>query len=179
MKPRFKEHYDDTVKSAMKSEFEYGSDLEVPRLEKIVINMGVGEAVADSKKLDAAMAEMAKIAGQKPVPTKAKKSIAGFKIRDGMPIGCKVTLRKDRMYEFLDRLVTIALPRVLRRPRQLRHGPEGADRVPGNRIRPGRRDPRHGHHHLHDRQDRRRSPVAVAEIRYAVPAVTAGVENYG
>jgi large subunit ribosomal protein L5 len=112
MKPRLKEYYDATVKSELRNEFGYGSDLEVPRIEKIVINMGVGEAVADSKKLDAAMNDMARISGQKPVATRAKKSVAGFKIRDGMPIGCKVTLRKDRMYEFLDRLVTIALPRV-------------------------------------------------------------------
>ena len=112
MKPRFKEHYDEVVKAKLKSELGYGNDFEVPRLEKIVINMGVGEAVADSKKIEAAAAELGKISGQKAVITKAKKSVAGFKVREGMPIGCKVTLRKQRMYEFLDRLVTIALPRV-------------------------------------------------------------------
>ena len=112
MKPRFREHYDEVVKPKLKQELGYGNDFEVPRIDKIVINMGVGEAVADSKKLDAAVEELAKISGQKAVVTKAKKSVAGFKVREGMPIGCKVTLRRQRMYEFLDRLVTIALPRV-------------------------------------------------------------------
>ncbi len=112
MKPRLKEHYDDVVRAKLKEELGYGNDFEVPRIDKIVINMGVGEAVADSKKMDSAVAELARISGQKAVVTKAKKSVAGFKLREGMPIGCKVTLRKQRMYEFLDRLVTIALPRV-------------------------------------------------------------------
>jgi large subunit ribosomal protein L5 len=106
------QHYHDVVRAAMLKEFGYKNPLEVPTLEKIVINMGVGEAAADQKKLDAAVAELTLIAGQKPVKTIAKKAIAGFKIRAGLPIGCKVTLRKSRMYEFLDRLVTIALPRV-------------------------------------------------------------------
>jgi large subunit ribosomal protein L5 len=106
------QHYHDVVRAAMLKEFGYKNPLEVPTLEKIVINMGVGEAAADQKKLDAAVAELTLIAGQKPVKTIAKKAIAGFKIRAGLPIGCKVTLRKARMYEFLDRLVTIALPRV-------------------------------------------------------------------
>jgi large subunit ribosomal protein L5 len=96
----------------MQAEFGYGNPMQVPKLEKIVINMGVGEAAGDQKKLDAAVSELALISGQKPVKTVAKKAIAGFKIRKGLPIGCKVTLRKTRMYEFLDRLVTIALPRV-------------------------------------------------------------------
>ncbi len=96
----------------MKSEFNYSNDFEVPRIEKIVINMGVGEAVANFKKIQLAVAELTAISGQKPVVTKSSKSIAQFKLREGMAIGCKVTLRRDRMYEFLDRLVTIALPRV-------------------------------------------------------------------
>ena len=112
MKPRLKEHYDTQLKSSMMEEFGYKNVMEVPRLEKIVINMGVGEAVADSKKIKSAVNEMALIAGQQPVVTKAKKSVATFKLREGMPVGCKVTLRRERMYEFLDRLVTIALPRV-------------------------------------------------------------------
>ncbi len=112
MKARLKQHYDTVVKAKLKEQFGYGNDLQVPRLEKIVINMGVGEAVGDSKKLSSAQQELAKIAGQKPVTTKAKKSIATFKLREGMVIGCKVTLWADRMYEFLDRLVNIALPRV-------------------------------------------------------------------
>lgn len=112
MKPRLKEHYDTTLKSSLMEEFGYKNVMEVPRLEKIVINMGVGEAVADSKKIKSAVSEIALISGQQPVVTKAKKSVATFKLREGMPVGCKVTLRRERMYEFLDRLVTIALPRV-------------------------------------------------------------------
>lgn len=108
---RFKEHYETVVKPKLKEQFGYENDMSVPRIEKIVINMGVGEAVADSKKLQAAMQDLTKISGQKPVSTKAKKSIATFKLREGMAIGCKVTLRRERMYEFLDRLVTVALPR--------------------------------------------------------------------
>jgi large subunit ribosomal protein L5 len=110
--PRLKGEYEDRIVKAMTEKFGYKNRLEVPRLEKIVLNMGVGEATQDKKKVDTAAAEMELIAGQKPVITKAKKSIAQFKLREGMPIGVKVTLRRDRMYEFLDRLVTIALPRV-------------------------------------------------------------------
>ena len=111
-KPRLKSDYEDRIVKAMTEKFGYKNRLEVPRLDKIVVNMGVGEATQDKKKVETAAAEMQQIAGQKPVITKAKKSIAQFKLREGMPIGCKVTLRRDRMYEFLDRLVTIALPRV-------------------------------------------------------------------
>jgi len=96
----------------MKEQFAYTNEMQIPKLDKIVINMGVGEATQDKKKVEAAASEMERIAGQKPVITKAKKSIAQFKLREGMPIGCKVTLRRERMYEFLDRLVTVALPRV-------------------------------------------------------------------
>ena len=110
--PRLKRDYDERIVPAMIERFGYKNRLEVPRLDKIVLNMGVGEATQDKKKVETAAAEMEQIAGQKPVITKAKKSIAQFKLREGMPIGVKVTLRRDRMYEFLDRLVTIALPRV-------------------------------------------------------------------
>jgi large subunit ribosomal protein L5 len=110
--PRLKGDYESRIVPAMIEKFGYKNRLEVPRLDKIVINMGVGEATQDKKKVEAAAAEMQAIAGQKPVITKAKKSIAQFKLREGMPIGCKVTLRRDRMFEFLDRLVTVALPRV-------------------------------------------------------------------
>ncbi len=110
--PRLRKHYDDVVRKRLVEEFGYKNPMEVPKLDKIVINMGVGEAAGDQKKLDAAVAELMAISGQKPVKTLAKKAIAGFKIREGQAIGCKVTLRKARMYEFLDRLVTIALPRV-------------------------------------------------------------------
>ncbi|MBK1659012.1 50S ribosomal protein L5 [Paracraurococcus ruber] len=111
-KPRLAQYYAEVVRAELQKEFGYKNHMQVPKLEKIVINMGVGEAAGDQKKLDAAVADLTAIAGQKPVRTKAKKAIAGFKIREGQAIGCKVTLRKARMYEFLDRLVTIALPRV-------------------------------------------------------------------
>jgi len=111
-KPRLKADYEERIVQAMIERFGYKNKLEVPRLDKIVINMGVGDATQDKKRVETAAAEMQAIAGQKPVITKAKKSIAQFKLREGMPIGCKVTLRRERMYEFLDRLVTIALPRV-------------------------------------------------------------------
>jgi large subunit ribosomal protein L5 len=111
-KARMKALYDDKIVAAMTAKFGYKNAMQVPRLDKIVLNMGVGEATQDKKKVDQAVSEMELIAGQKPVVTKAKKSIAQFKLREGMPIGCKVTLRKERMYEFLDRFITIALPRV-------------------------------------------------------------------
>jgi large subunit ribosomal protein L5 len=110
--PRLKEYYENKVKPALIEEFGYKNPMEVPHLEKIVINMGVGEGVADRKKVESAAQELTLISGQKPVITKAKKSIAAFKLREGMTVGCKVTLRRERMYEFLDRLVNIALPRV-------------------------------------------------------------------
>jgi len=109
---RLQQHYRDKVVPELTKKFGYKSSMEVPRLTKITLNMGVSEAVADKKVMDNAVGDLTKIAGQKPVVTKAKKAIAGFKIREGQAIGCKVTLRKERMYEFLDRLVTIALPRV-------------------------------------------------------------------
>ena len=110
--PRLRAKYDAEIAQAMTAKFGYKNPLEVPKLEKITLNMGVGEASQDKKKVQTAAAEMELIAGQKPVITKAKKSIAQFKLREGMPIGCKVTLRRERMYEFLDRLVTIAMPRI-------------------------------------------------------------------
>ena len=110
--PRMQRRYNDEMRTALREQFGYKNVMQVPRLEKIVINMGVGEAAGDQKKLDAAVAELTLIAGQRPVKTLAKKAIAGFKIREGLPIGTKVTLRRTRMYEFLDRLVTIAMPRV-------------------------------------------------------------------
>ncbi len=109
---RLQEIYKETIAPELLQKFSYKSVMEVPRITKITLNMGVGEAVGDKKVLDYAVGDLQKIAGQKPVTTKAKKSIAGFKIRDGYPIGCMVTLRGPRMYEFLDRLVTIAMPRI-------------------------------------------------------------------
>lgn len=110
--PRFKKNYEDKVRPALQKKFNYKNPMQLPRITKVVLNMGVGEAVADKKKLEAAAGDLALIAGQKPVITKARKSIATYKLREGMPLGAKVTLRGRRMYEFLDRLVTIALPRV-------------------------------------------------------------------
>ena len=109
---RLHEQYETTVRPGLMQEFGYKNPMQVSRLEKIVVNMGVGEAVQDSKKAEAAAADLTAITGQHPVITKAKRSIATFKLREGMPIGCKVTLRRERMYEFLDRLITVALPRV-------------------------------------------------------------------
>jgi large subunit ribosomal protein L5 len=109
---RLQDHYEKVVRPALIKEFGYKNPMQCPRLEKIVVNMGVGEAVQDSKKVDAAVGDLTLITGQKPVVTRAKKSIATFKLRENMPIGCKVTLRRQRMFEFLDRLVNIALPRV-------------------------------------------------------------------
>ena len=110
--PRLKAEYRGKIRAALKEEFGYKNDMMIPRLDKIVLNMGVGEAVKDTKKVKQAAEELSQIAGQKAVITKAKKSIAGFRVREEMPLGCKVTLRGDRMYEFLDRLITVALPRV-------------------------------------------------------------------
>jgi large subunit ribosomal protein L5 len=110
--PRLKAAYAGTIRAAMKAEFAYKNDMQIPRLTKIVLNMGVGEAVKDTKKVKQAAEELGQIAGQKAVITKAKKSIAGFRVREEMPLGCKVTLRGDRMFEFLDRLINVALPRV-------------------------------------------------------------------
>ncbi|MBN9065756.1 MAG: 50S ribosomal protein L5 [Rhizobiaceae bacterium] len=110
--PRMKKLYNEKIRKALLEEFKYENEMQVPRLDKIVVNMGVGEATGDSKKPSVAAEDLGRITGQKAIVTHARKSIAGFKVRENMPIGAKVTLRKDRMYEFLDRLVTIALPRV-------------------------------------------------------------------
>ena len=110
--PRMKSIYEVEVRPALQEKYSYGSAMQIPKLDKIVLNMGVGKAVDDKKKIDAAMNDLTLIAGQKPIITRARKSIAGFKLREGMPIGVKVTLRGNRMYEFLDRMVTIALPRL-------------------------------------------------------------------
>jgi large subunit ribosomal protein L5 len=110
--PRLKSVYREQIRASLREQFSYTNEMQIPKLDKIVLNMGIGEAVNDSKKVQAAIKDLAAIAGQKPATTRARKSIAGFKLRENMVIGAKVTLRKDRMYEFLDRLVTIALPRV-------------------------------------------------------------------
>lgn len=109
---RLQQVYNDTIAKDLQSKFDYGSAMEVPKITKITINMGVGEAIGDKKIMEHAVSDLEKIAGQKPIVTKAKKSIAGFKVREGWPVGCKVTLRRERMYEFLDRLISIAIPRI-------------------------------------------------------------------
>lgn len=109
---RLRDHYNQSVRKILQEEFNYANPMQIPRLTKVVLNMGVGEGTQDRKKVEAAVGDMTLIAGQKPVVTRAKKSIAGFKLREGMAIGCKVTLRRERMYEFLDRLINITLPRV-------------------------------------------------------------------
>jgi large subunit ribosomal protein L5 len=178
MNPRFKDQYIKVVKPALMEEFKYENAMSVPRLDKIVLNMGVGEGVQDQKKVQSAADELGLIAGQKPVITRAKKSIAAFKLREGMPVGCKVTLRRNRMYEFLDRLVTVALPRV----RDFRGvSPDsfdgrgnfamGPDRVSGNRLRPGGRDPGPAHRDLHHRGKRRGSPCPAQGFRHAASTV--------
>ena len=110
--PRLKQQYGETLRDEMAKEFGYSNPMQIPRLSKVVLNMGIGEAIVDSKKIQAAADDLALIAGQKPVIVNARKSIATFKLREGMPVGCKVTLRRARMFEFLDRLITVALPRV-------------------------------------------------------------------
>ena len=162
--PRLRTQYDDAIK-ALTKQFGYKNPMQVPKLDKIVLNMGVGEAVNDTKKVKAAAADLEKIAGQKPIITHARKSIAGFKVRENMPLGVKVTLRKQRMYEFLDRLVNIALPRVrdfrglnpkfVRWPRQLRPGHQGTHHFPGDQLRPDRPGLGHGRR----RSARRRRPT--------------------
>ena len=109
---RLKDFYNDTVVGQLREQFKYDNVMEIPKITKITLNMGVGEAVSDRKVMEHAVADMTKIAGQKPIVIKARKSVAGFKVREGWPIGCKVTLRRERMYEFLDRLINIAIPRV-------------------------------------------------------------------
>ena len=154
--PRMKGIYDERIAKAMTEKFGYKNVMEVPRISKIVLNMGVGEATQDKKKVEQAASEMELIAGQKPVVTKAKKSIAQFKLREGMAIGCKVTLRRERMYEFLDRFITIALPRV----RDFRGLNDKS--FDGQGARNGRDRPPH-------RQDRRRSSRASPSVRFPVP----------
>ena len=163
---RLQEYYRNTVAKNLLEKFKYSSAMEVPRLTKITLNMGVGEAIADKKILENAVADMTKISGQKPIITYARKSIANFKIRDGWPIGCKVTLRSDRMYEFLDRLINIAIPRIrdfrglngrsgqiAASWRLLQHGRKGTDYFPGNRLRQDRQVARNGYHVYHHREN--------------------------
>ena len=175
---RLQEFYREKVVPDLVTKFGYKSTMQVPRITKITLNMGVSEAVSDKKVMDHAVSDLTKIAGQKPVVTKSKKAIAGFKIRDGVPIGCMVTLRGVRMYEFLDRFVTVALPRVrdfrgisgarVRRPRQLQHRRQGTDHLPRDRVRQDRRAARPEHQHHDDREDRRRVQGAAHRVQVSV-----------
>ena len=156
MMSRMHEHYRKEVVPALMKRFGRTNPMAVPKVAKVIVNIGMGEASQNVKLLDVAVIELGQIAGQKPVVTRAKKSIANFKIRKGMPIGCCVTLRGDRMYEFLDRLCHVVLPRVrdfrgsaaerVRRPRQLHAGPEGPAGISGNRLHARRQDQGHEHH---------------------------------
>ena len=179
---RLKEQYRKEIVPALIKQFGYKSAMQVPRIEKIVLNMGVGEATADKKLLDNAVGDMQKIAGQKPVITKARKAIAGFKIREGYPIGAMVTLRHERMYEFLDRLIAIALPRVrdfrgvsgkgFDGQRQLQHGRQGTDHLPRDRVRQDRQGPRDEHLDHDEREDRRRVQGAARRVQVPVQELT-------
>ncbi len=173
--PRFRTRYRDEIMPALQEEFGYANVMQIPGLTKIVVNMGVGEAARDAKVIEGAVRDLATITGQKPQVTKARKSIAQFKLREGMPIGCHVTLRGDRMWEFLDRLLTLALPRIrdfrglspepVRRQGQLHVRADRAGHVP--RDRPGQDRPSagHGHHARHDRDDKRGRPFAAQAPR--------------
>ncbi len=153
MPPRLKERYREEIVPALVKEFGYANAMQAPRVEKVTLNVGTGEAVQNAKALDAASTDIATITGQHPVITRAKKSIANFKLREGMPIGVMVTLRGDHMWEFLDRTLNAALPRI---------------RDFQNRVRQNRQDPRHANNDLHDRKDRRRRAAATRVARYAV-----------
>ena len=163
-KPRLKARYDDELRAALQSELGLGNVMEVPRLSKIVLNCGVGAATQQASLLDGAVTDLSIITGQKPLVTKAKKSIATFKLREGNAIGAKVTLRGARMWEFYDRLVSLAIPRirdfrghehdVVRRARQLHVRRDRAADLSRDRLRQDRHGPRHGHHHRDDRRNR-------------------------
>ena len=176
--PRLKTRYNDEVRAALQQEFGFANVMQIPGVVKVVVNMGVGEAARDAKLIEGAVRDLATITGQKPVVRKATKSIAQFKLREGMPIGAKVTLRGDRMWEFLDRLLTIALPRIrdfrglsaeaVRRQRQLHLRAQRAVDVPRDRHRPDRPAARHGHHGRHHGQDGRRGTRAAQAARLPV-----------
>jgi large subunit ribosomal protein L5 len=182
MAARLKERYQKEVAPAIAREFSITNPMAIPRVQKVVLNMGMGEAIANAKILDTAADELRAISGQKPVITKAKKSIASFKLRQGMPIGVMVTLRGDRMYEFLDRLVSIAMPRVRDfrgvspkafdgRGNYTYRGSRAAD-FPRDRLQQGRQIARHEYHDHHHGAERRTGPCAFEGFRNALPNVS-------
>ena len=177
--PRLKQQYRDEIAAALKTQLGLDNVMQIPRFDKVVLNVGLGEAINDSKALDGAMADLAAITGQKPRINRARKSIAAFKLREGMPIGIKVTLRGDRMWEFLDRLITVALPRTRdfrgMNPRSFDgHGnytfADRAARVPRGRLRHGGRGARDGHHHRDHHRPRRSCPRAARRVRVPLRA---------
>ena len=178
---RLKLRYRKEVVPALMKEFGFKNPNQVPRLEKIVVNMGLGEALANNKILESAVDQLGAITGQKPVVTRARKSIANFKLREGQAIGAMVTLRRDRMYEFLDRLINVALPRVrdfkgvsqqgVRRQGQLHARRPRADHLPGDQLRPDREGEGAEHHLRHHGQKRRARAGAAAPLRHALPPV--------
>jgi len=162
-RPRLKQRYVDELRGQLQGELGLGNIMQVPRLDKIVVNMGVGRATQQASLLEGAVRDLSTIAGQKPVVTRAKKSIAGFKLRKGNAIGCKVTLRGDRMWEFLDRLISLAIPRI----RDFRGlDPNSFDR---DRLRQDRHDTWDGHHHRHHRRHRCRGQGPAGRLRLPVP----------
>ena len=175
---RMKERYREEIAPALRQRFEYENPMQIPKITKVVVNMGVGEAVANSRALDGAMSDLSQITGQKPQMRRARKSVAGFKIREGMPVGARVTLRGERMWEFLDRLISVALATgeglpghqrpVVRRAGELRARAPGAAYIPGDLLRPGRRDPRDGRCGRDDGGDRRGRPGATPATRDAL-----------
>jgi hypothetical protein len=181
---RLRERYQNDVMPALRKEFGYRNVMAVPKIEKVIVNMGLGEATQNAKIADTGADELARITGQKAVTTRAKKSIAQFKVRQGMPVGAMVTLRGERMWEFLDRLISVALPRVrdfrgrvaarVRRPRQLHARPQGPAAVPRDRLHEGGQGARHEHLVRDDGEDRRGVAQAAPAARHAVPAAVAG-----
>ena len=159
---RMKKKYVEEVAPALMEKFQYKSVMQIPKIEKIVVSVGCGDCKDNAKALEAVIKDISAITGQHAVSTVARKSVANFKLREGMKVGVKVTLRQDRMWEFLDRLFNVALPRVRDRPRQLLSRPPRADHLPGDRVRQDREAARYEHRDHHDREDRRRGSRAFA-----------------
>jgi hypothetical protein len=178
---RLKEYYRDNVVQELQKGLGFANTMQVPRIAKITVNMGVGEAVADKKAMDGALSDLTAITGQKPAITRSRKSIASFKLRAGQQVGCRVTLRGERMYEFLDRLINVAMPRFprrfgarVRRSRQLHARRQGTDHLPRDRLRQDRRNPGHGHHDYHDGAERPGRTGAARGLQLPVPQVRVG-----
>ena len=177
---RLKVKYTEEIAPALMNKFQYKSVMQIPKLSKVIVNVGCGESKGNAKEIEAICKDIATITGQKPITTKARKSVANFKVREGETVGVKVTLRGDRMWEFLDRLFNVALPRVRDfrgiNPNSFdgRLRSQGAADLPGNRVRQGRQDPRHGHLHLHHRDHRRRSQRAADHGRRSVLRLIGG-----